>query len=111
MIVIPPEVLYVPVYQRLGVLVELHAECSSYEEGDHPECYDDVEEYPVPLVERPVPVLLRIEVLLLMQQVPDDDSVHHHQRDGFMSVDGNSGANPNYFPNSFDEIVPDVALR
>jgi len=33
--------------------------------------------------------------------------VHHHQRDGFMSVDGNSGSNPNYYPNSFDDITAD----
>ena len=34
-------------------------------------------------------------------------SVHHHQRDGFMSVDGNSGSSQNYFPNSFDGIEAD----
>ena len=33
--------------------------------------------------------------------------VYHHQRDGFMSVDGNGGSNPNYYPNSFDDIVAD----
>ena len=33
--------------------------------------------------------------------------VHHHQRDGFMSVDGNSGSAPNYFPNRFDDIEAD----
>lgn len=33
--------------------------------------------------------------------------VHHHQRDGYMNVDGNSGDSPNYFPNSFDDIGVD----
>ncbi len=33
--------------------------------------------------------------------------VHHHQRDGFMNVDGNHGSAPNYYPNSFDNIVAD----
>lgn len=33
--------------------------------------------------------------------------VHHHQRDGFMNVDGNGGSSPNYYPNSFDDIVAD----
>ena len=33
--------------------------------------------------------------------------VHHHQRDGVMSVDGNGGSSPNYFPNSFDNIEAD----
>ncbi len=33
--------------------------------------------------------------------------VHNHQRDGFMSVDGNGGDSPNYYPNSFDSIIAD----
>ena len=33
--------------------------------------------------------------------------VNHHQRDGFMNVDGNGGDSPNYFPNSFDNIHAD----
>jgi len=33
--------------------------------------------------------------------------VSNHQRDGFMRVDGNGGDNPNYYPNSFDNIVAD----
>jgi len=37
--------------------------------------------------------------------------VHHHQRDGFMNVDGNSGANPNYYPNSFDSIMADKSYK
>jgi catalase len=34
-------------------------------------------------------------------------SVNNYQRDGLMRVDGNGGANPNYFPNSFDNIEAD----
>jgi catalase len=37
--------------------------------------------------------------------------VHHHQRDGFMNVDGNSGSAPNYYPNSFDGIVADSSYK
>jgi len=37
--------------------------------------------------------------------------VHNHQRDGFMSVDGNGGSAPNYYPNSFDGIVADKDLK
>ncbi|HPN38591.1 MAG TPA: catalase [Melioribacteraceae bacterium] len=37
--------------------------------------------------------------------------VHNHQRDGFMSVNGNGGENPNYFPNSFDNIVADEKYK
>jgi catalase len=37
--------------------------------------------------------------------------VHNHQRDGFMNVDGNGGDNPNYFPNSFDDIVADNSYK
>lgn len=33
--------------------------------------------------------------------------VNNFQRDGQMRVDGNGGAKPNYFPNSFDDIQPD----
>jgi catalase len=33
--------------------------------------------------------------------------VHNHQRDGFMSLSGNSGSDPNYYPNSFDNIEAD----
>ncbi len=44
------------------------------------------------------------------QQIPVNrpiNEVHHHQRDGMMNVDGNSGDSPNYFPNSFDNIEAD----
>lgn len=44
------------------------------------------------------------------EQIPVNrpiDPVHHHQRDGFMTVDGNSASNPNYYPNSFDNIEAD----
>lgn len=37
--------------------------------------------------------------------------VHNYQRDGAMRVDGNSGDNPNYFPNSFDNIEADEDYR
>lgn len=37
--------------------------------------------------------------------------VHNHQRDGFMALDGNGGSAPNYFPNSFDEIVADKEYK
>lgn len=33
--------------------------------------------------------------------------VNNHQRDGLMRIDGNGGAQPNYYPNSFDAIQPD----
>lgn len=33
--------------------------------------------------------------------------VNNYQRDGAMRIDGNGGAGPNYFPNSFDEIFED----
>jgi len=33
--------------------------------------------------------------------------VANYQRDGLMRLDGNGGSSPNYFPNSFDEIVAD----
>jgi len=35
-------------------------------------------------------------------------AVNNYQRDGKMRVDGNGGSNPNYFPNSFDEIEIDT---
>ncbi|MBA4322460.1 MAG: catalase, partial [Odoribacter sp.] len=44
------------------------------------------------------------------EQIPVNrpiNEVHHHQRDGMMSVDGNGGDRPNYFPNSFDNIEAD----
>ena len=34
-------------------------------------------------------------------------AIHNYQRDGRMRVDGNGGENPNYFPNSFDDIEID----
>lgn len=34
-------------------------------------------------------------------------SVSNYQRDGSMRVDGNAGSDPNYRPNSFDDIVAD----
>jgi catalase len=37
--------------------------------------------------------------------------VANYQRDGVMRVDGNGGKNPNYFPNSFDNIKPDAAYK
>lgn len=33
--------------------------------------------------------------------------VNNYQRDGQMRIDGNGGASPNYFPNSFDDITID----
>lgn len=33
--------------------------------------------------------------------------VNNYQRDGLMTVNGNGGSAPNYFPNSFDNIVED----
>ncbi|MFW5663390.1 MAG: catalase, partial [Bacteroidota bacterium] len=33
--------------------------------------------------------------------------VHNYQRDGFMTVSGNQGSNPNYYPNSMDDIEAD----
>lgn len=35
----------------------------------------------------------------------------NYQRDGLMRVDGNGGASPNYFPNSFDDIYADQHYR
>jgi catalase len=34
-------------------------------------------------------------------------AINNYERDGQMRVDGNQGSAPNYFPNSFDEIVAD----
>lgn len=48
------------------------------------------------------------------EQIPVNrpiNEVHHHQRDGFMNVDGNSGDSPNYFPNSFDNIEADKSYK
>jgi len=44
------------------------------------------------------------------EQIPVNrpiSQVNHHQRDGFMTVNGNGGDSPNYFPNSFDNIEAD----
>ncbi|HEX2984438.1 MAG TPA: catalase [Ignavibacteriales bacterium] len=38
-------------------------------------------------------------------------AVNNYQRDGFMRVDGNGGSAPNYFPNSFDDIVEDQSYK
>jgi catalase len=38
-------------------------------------------------------------------------AVNNYERDGFMRVDGNGGSNPNYFPNSFDNIKPDESYK
>ncbi len=37
--------------------------------------------------------------------------VSNYQRDGKMSINGNGGAAPNYFPNSFDNIAEDQAYK
>ncbi|MDG5799474.1 catalase [Marinilabiliaceae bacterium ANBcel2] len=37
--------------------------------------------------------------------------VHNYQRDGHMTVNGNGGAAPNYYPNSYDEIVADKKYK
>ena len=37
--------------------------------------------------------------------------VSNYQRDGQMRVDGNGGSDPNYFPNSFDDIYTDAAYQ
>lgn len=34
-------------------------------------------------------------------------AVNNYERDGAMRLDGNGGSSPNYFPNSFDNIVAD----
>ena len=38
-------------------------------------------------------------------------TVNNYQRDGHMRVDGNSGSNPNYWPNSFDDIYTDESYK
>jgi catalase len=38
-------------------------------------------------------------------------AVNNYERDGGMRVDGNGGAQPNYFPNSFDNIKPDESYK
>ena len=38
-------------------------------------------------------------------------SVTNYQRDGHMRLDGNAGSEPNYFPNSFDDIEADASYR
>ena len=37
--------------------------------------------------------------------------VNNHQRDGLMTVNGNGGSNPNYFPYSFDDINVDEKYK
>ncbi|MCE9625916.1 MAG: catalase [Deltaproteobacteria bacterium] len=37
--------------------------------------------------------------------------VSNYHRDGHMRVDGNGGGDPNYFPNSFDDIFPDQEYK
>ncbi|WP_316832199.1 catalase [Pedobacter aquatilis] len=37
--------------------------------------------------------------------------VNNYQRDGLMTVNGNGGSNPNYFPNSFDDIEADESYK
>ena len=44
------------------------------------------------------------------QQIPVNRcpfETNNYQRDGQMRIDGNGGENPNYFPNSFDDMVVD----
>jgi catalase len=38
-------------------------------------------------------------------------AVNNYERDGQMRVDGNQGSAPNYFPNSFDDIVADATYK
>lgn len=38
-------------------------------------------------------------------------AVNNYERDGAMRLDGNGGSTPNYFPNSFDNIVPDPSYQ
>jgi catalase len=38
-------------------------------------------------------------------------AVTNYQRDGFMRTDGNGGSSPNYWPNSFDEVVIDQRYK
>ncbi len=38
-------------------------------------------------------------------------AINNYERDGLMRVDDNGGSNPNYFPNSFDDIKPDESAK
>jgi catalase len=38
-------------------------------------------------------------------------AVTNYQRDGFMRVDGNGGSQPNYWPNSFDQVAIDQSYK
>jgi catalase len=38
-------------------------------------------------------------------------AANNYQRDGFMRVDGNGGSNPNYYPNSFDNLALDESTK
>ncbi|WP_295129011.1 catalase [uncultured Chitinophaga sp.] len=38
-------------------------------------------------------------------------AVNNYHRDGAMRLDGNGGASPNYYPNSFDDITPDQSYQ
>lgn len=38
-------------------------------------------------------------------------AVNNYQRDGLMRVDGNGGSDPNYYPNSFDDIYQDESYK
>ncbi|MEO6254977.1 MAG: catalase [Ferruginibacter sp.] len=38
-------------------------------------------------------------------------AVNNYERDGQMRVDDNGGSNPNYFPNSFDDIKPNELYK
>lgn len=38
-------------------------------------------------------------------------ATNNYQRDGQMRVDGNGGSAPNYFPNSFDDIIVDQSYK
>lgn len=38
-------------------------------------------------------------------------AVNNYQRDGAMRMDGNGGSNPNYWPNSFDNIATDESYK
>lgn len=38
-------------------------------------------------------------------------AINNHERDGAMRVDDNGGSNPNYSPNSFDNIVADQSYK
>jgi catalase len=37
--------------------------------------------------------------------------VHNHERDGSMNVLGNGGSEPNYYPNSYDDIEADMKFK